>query len=402
MDVATGKNGDRYTPLQRDSGKSGKNSSDNAPSKPVSTAQFQEETWNPIIAILSYMASSAGTSCFQKLAITAFKRPLLLLAVQTTFGAFFLAIYGIFYKRIHLGGLRDFLRYSPVSVCFTGKVVFSMVAYDYCTLGTYVVISSTCPLFSLPIEAVFFKENKFKVTRHTVGSILVIVCGVGMYGMRAETKQFEYSDHYSEAKQARWAGDRDHSGRSQDVDQRCLPDEAAISYGVVVFAFPFGEYRGFTTMLDNLRDRDWIFIVLSCFLTYAIGYLSLKCQRVVSATSFHIIGSICKAAVVLFGLLVLNEKYNSYSALACIMTLLGGLWYSWAITNANASAAAAAAVAEKEGELIEVSGEGMYQSVGRRRSTGSRNDETTQQPLLPTQHVDDVSGLAPADANGVR
>jgi len=102
---------------------------------------------------------------------------------------------------------------------------------------------------------------------------------------------------------------------------------------------------------------------------------------------------------VLFGLIVLKEKYNSYSALACIMTLLGGLWYSWAITKANAEEAA---VVRKAGELLEVSGEGMYQSIERRASAGSRNDERAKQPLLPTQHANGAAHYSSADASGVR
>eukprot|EP00954_Amorphochlora_amoebiformis_P023490 1360379-Amorphochlora_amoeboformis.AAC.1 len=48
--------------------------------------KFKDQEWTPILAIVVYMGCSAGTSCFQKLAINAFHRPLLLLAVQTAFG----------------------------------------------------------------------------------------------------------------------------------------------------------------------------------------------------------------------------------------------------------------------------------------------------------------------------
>jgi len=341
------------------------------------------------------MASSAGTSCFQKLAITAFKRPLLLLAFQTIVG---LVILAWFYKSIHLGSWRDLCLFAPVSLGFTLKVVFSMVAYDYCTLGTYVVISSTCPLFSLPIEAIFFQKNKLIVTPHTVGSILVIIIGVAMYGLKqsrlggqiigivALVLKTAVSVLYQTRQRYLMV---EHPVDINDLGMMVYNCGICL-FGVLVFAYPFGEYNGFITMCEGLTQREWFFVLMSCFLTYAIGYFSLKCQRVVSATSFHIIGSICKAVVILFGLIVLKEKYNSYSAFACVMVLIGGFWYSWASTNAKRSLSRITEIAsdvergedaggKREREGREKSGANLLTGI---TSAAASTEEPESQPQL--------------------
>mmetsp|Transcript_3656 Transcript_3656/g.7428 ORF Transcript_3656/g.7428 Transcript_3656/m.7428 type:complete len:384 (-) Transcript_3656:119-1270(-) len=301
-------------------------------------AHFHEDRWSPAVAIISYMISSAGTSCFQKLAINAFHRPLLLLAAQTIAGLVLLAFVC---KQIKIGGIKDAILFTPVSLCFTGKVVLSMVAYDYCTLGTYVVVGSMCPLVSLPIEVWCFKEHRVRVSVGMIGSIITICAGVALYGMNQSKlggqaigiAALVLKTFVSVAYQTRQRYLMVESPVDINDLGMMLYNCAICLFGVMLMAWPFGEYNGFMEMCQGLSKRQWVYVLMSCILTYAIGYFSLKCQRVISATTFHILGSICKASVILFGFLALNEKYNLYSAFACGLVLIGGLWYSQASTS---------------------------------------------------------------------
>mmetsp|Transcript_2245 Transcript_2245/g.3581 ORF Transcript_2245/g.3581 Transcript_2245/m.3581 type:complete len:369 (-) Transcript_2245:502-1608(-) len=283
----------------------------------------------------AYISSCIGMSCFQKMAIMAFPRRNVLICIQASFVLVFLL--SLRWKQIHLGPYSDFLRFLPICLCFTLMLMASMLAYQFCTLGTIVVIGALCPLLTLPVEMFAFKENPLIVTKHTVGSMVITVVGVAMYGMfqgklrgqligiSAMVGKTIINVYYQTRMRYLMVED--------PVD---INDEGMMLYnnGIALIAtmitvFVLSEHEGLTSDAQDLSQKEWSWVLGSCVCCYAISYFSFRCQRLVSATSFHILGNVAKIVVVLFGWVVLQESYNLKSAFAVAIALIGAGWYSY-------------------------------------------------------------------------
>eukprot|EP00468_Gymnochlora_sp_CCMP2014_P009944 CAMPEP_0167746184 /NCGR_PEP_ID=MMETSP0110_2-20121227/3571_1 /TAXON_ID=629695 /ORGANISM="Gymnochlora sp., Strain CCMP2014" /LENGTH=206 /DNA_ID=CAMNT_0007630919 /DNA_START=508 /DNA_END=1128 /DNA_ORIENTATION=- len=122
----------------------------------------------------------------------------------------------------------------------------------------------------------------------------------------------------------------------EDVEPVKMNDEGMMLYNngiamlaTVVTVMFTAEHNGLYEDALKLTNWQWVWISGSCIFCYSISYFSFRCQRLVSATSFHILGNVSKVVVVLFGWVVLGEAYNIKSASAVFLALVGAAWYSW-------------------------------------------------------------------------
>jgi len=82
----------------------------------------------------AYLASSAGMSIFNKLAITALPLPITLVLIQMVFTV---CTTLIGWRSVHVGSRRDALRWGcTVPILFNAMLVSSMFAMRHNTLGT--------------------------------------------------------------------------------------------------------------------------------------------------------------------------------------------------------------------------------------------------------------------------
>eukprot|EP00467_Chlorarachnion_reptans_P015611 CAMPEP_0114528304 /NCGR_PEP_ID=MMETSP0109-20121206/24131_1 /TAXON_ID=29199 /ORGANISM="Chlorarachnion reptans, Strain CCCM449" /LENGTH=400 /DNA_ID=CAMNT_0001710433 /DNA_START=399 /DNA_END=1601 /DNA_ORIENTATION=+ len=213
----------------------------------------------------------------------------------------------------------------------------SMLAYQYCTLGTIVVIGAMCPLLTLPVEVAVFRRNKMFVTWHTIGSMVMTVVGVALYGMFQGQLRGQLIGIV--AMVAKTLINVYYQTRMRYLmveDPVDINDEGMMLYnnGIALLAtlvtvLALNEQSGLAETTSALSQWEWTWIWASCIFCYSISYFSFRCQRVVSATSFHILGNVAKIVVVLFGWVVLKENYNLKSACAVAIALCGAGWYSW-------------------------------------------------------------------------
>ena len=69
-------------------------------------------------------------------------------------------------------------------------------------------------------------------------------------------------------------------------------------------------------------------VALSCVLGCAISYSGLWLQRLVTATSFMVLGSITKLVVIVFGILFFADASGPLSVLGAALSVLGGYAYA--------------------------------------------------------------------------
>eukprot|EP00471_Norrisiella_sphaerica_P013809 CAMPEP_0184494856 /NCGR_PEP_ID=MMETSP0113_2-20130426/29742_1 /TAXON_ID=91329 /ORGANISM="Norrisiella sphaerica, Strain BC52" /LENGTH=358 /DNA_ID=CAMNT_0026880767 /DNA_START=90 /DNA_END=1166 /DNA_ORIENTATION=+ len=284
------------------------------------------------LTITAYMFANAGVSIFQKIAITAVPFPLFLVAIQVV--ATLLLILP-FYSTIKLGSRVDMLKFLPMSFCFFLMLTGSMIAYQYCTLGTIVVVGSISPLATLGIERIYFIENRTRLTWHTLASIIITVIGVIMYGLyksEIEAQALGMIALIAKILVAIYYQTRQRYLMVEDPVS--ISDTGMMVYnnlvtflGSVICMIPTGEFNLLPTL--NPSSFGIFAIAASCLFCGLIGYIAFRTQRRVSATSFLIIVNVCKIAVVLFGWLVLGEEYNWQSGVACVLVMTGAGWYGW-------------------------------------------------------------------------
>ncbi|GAB5370897.1 hypothetical protein AAMO2058_001532900 [Amorphochlora amoebiformis] len=282
-----------------------------------------------------YILSCIGMSCFQKMAIVAFPRRNVLISMQA--GLVLVLLLCFRWHSIHLGQAQDFWRFLPICLCFTLMLMASMLAYQYCTLGTIVVIGALCPLLTLPVEVAVFERNPLLVTRHTIGSMVLTVVGVALYGFFQGQLSGQWigisAMVFKTLINVYYQTRMRYLMVEEPVD---INDEGMMLYnngialaGTMATVMATGEYVGLSEEALGLNEYQWTWVLGSCIFCYAISYFSFRCQRQVSATSFHILGNVSKVVVVLFGWVVLNEAYNLKSATAVCLALVGAAWYSW-------------------------------------------------------------------------
>ncbi|GAB5353715.1 hypothetical protein AAMO2058_000057800 [Amorphochlora amoebiformis] len=292
------------------------------------------------LSVGSYMIANAGLSVFQKLAIKSLPLPNFLVAVQVSITLLLLLP---FWSTIKLGPREDAAKFFPLSVAFFAMLTGSMIAYQFCSLGTIVVLGSVSPLLTLAAEVMFFKRHKFRYSIHTFGSLAITVVGVVLYalfqyqieaqfvGIIALVSKIVVAIYYQTRQRYLMVED------PIDINDggMMVYNNAVTLVGSIVVMMIFNEPHKMTMI--SVDTYGFIYIAASCLFCAFIGYTSFRAQRRVSATSFLIVTTVCKVAVVLFGSLALDEQYSPFSAVGCGMVLSGAAWYGWDRSNVQQS-----------------------------------------------------------------
>merc|ERR1719343_1871595 len=86
---------------------------------------------------------------FNKLAVKELPLPATLVGIQMVFTVLAMLCC---YKSLHIGSLRDALRWSMVAPFFTGMLITSMLALHGCSMTLVLVIRSLGPVLATAVE----------------------------------------------------------------------------------------------------------------------------------------------------------------------------------------------------------------------------------------------------------
>lgn len=287
-----------------------------------------------------YLASSAGMSILNKLAVTALPLPVTLVVIQM---AFTTATTLCGWRLIHIGSLRDALRWGcTVPLLFNAMLVSSMFAMRHNTLGTIAVFRNIAPLFTLAIERVF--RVPIEVDGPTIASLLTIVLGVGIY--HAASIQFSRVGLTAIGVNIVFAVLERILQRyllaQEPVDlskpgMMLLNNAVGIAInGVLLVAFgeawsagaAGGEPPALGSVLWGLTLGQWGVVAASCANGVAISYAGLRVQQLVTATTFMVLTNANKLIVILYGAVALGERTSLSAAVGMALSLVGSFWYA--------------------------------------------------------------------------
>merc|ERR1719183_295089 len=96
---------------------------------------------------------------------------------------------------------------------------------------------------------------------------------------------------------------------------------------VMAMAASTGEMRAWATTLRQADENAWYWVGMSSLVGCCLGYLGLKCQQAVSATTFLMLQNATKMLVIVYDMALMHTSFSVLSAIGCCISLVGAIWY---------------------------------------------------------------------------
>ncbi|CAE7285665.1 GFT1 [Symbiodinium natans] len=305
-------------------------------------ASPQTQQFEILVACTCNCFSSVGMLLFNKLAIQALPLECSLVWLQLFFAGFFMLIFGFPY--LHIGSMRDFLRWCAVVPAFCGMLLTSILALKKAPMSLVIVLRSASPLFSLLIER--FYPEPLRISGQMIGAVLVMMAGAAMYVSQLHSEHWEGIG---------WVMLNSVVAVCDRLLQRLLLSKAfsgllergfawdplylefygfyllVIRMGLIpvgLAAYLTGEMSQLPGAYAHLTSLDKVYIGLSCVIGLSIGFTGIWAQSLISATSFLVMVNANKFVIIGIEALGMHTKVLTHGQiLGACLSILGGILY---------------------------------------------------------------------------
>ena len=221
-------------------------------------------------------------------------------------------------------------KYGMYTVMFVAGIYTNMQALKFSNVDTVIVFRSATPIAVSMLDFLFL-GRQFPSLR-SLGALFVILFGSCWYVSQDET---------STVQSYTWAFAYLCIISVEMAYGKMLVRDISISLTTSVFVsnlFAFlpmvllGYSRG---DFDNI-DPEWFtpsattLLLISCVVSGGIGYSAWWCRTVVSATTFTLVGVLCKISTILLNILIWDKHASPMATLGLMACLLGGSLYQQA------------------------------------------------------------------------
>lgn len=279
-----------------------------------------------------WMACSVGMMVCNKLAITVFPLPCLLVAMQFGFGALVMLI-GC-WRWLHIGSLQDVLRWCMVLPFFCGMMLTSLLALRGASITTVVVFRSLSPLLAVTVERCF--PNPVEITSSMVMALVGLLVGALVYAQG--TQNTEYVGIAWTALNVTLAvGDRLLQRLMLSEDQSPVDiSKSGVTFlnnaigliPMLVAAACRREYAQLPRVLNILSPYSVVVIFASCVMGVGISFLGVHAQSMISATSFLVLVNANTFVIMLLGPVALHEPpEDAYQIVGAVIVVLSCIKY---------------------------------------------------------------------------
>jgi len=277
---------------------------------------------------------SVGMILFNKFAIEVFPYECTLVAVQMLFAAAMLIIFT--WKSLHIGSVRDLLRWCVVVPFFTGMLLTSILALKSASLSLVVTLRCLSPLVAILVESLY--PNPVKIDMKTIISICIMLAGAIMYMSKLS--------HTSELAGVGWVFLNSAIAIIDRCMQRYLLSQNAVdisktgvtlinnllgSVPMILAAYATGELAKVHSAITNMSNLSVFYVALSCVFGLGISYTGVWAQSLISATSFLVMVNANKFVIIVFEAFFTHGKALTPTQLcgSCI-TITGACFYGHA------------------------------------------------------------------------
>ena len=230
--------------------------------------------------------------------------------------------------------------FSLIAGCFMLQLLFNMKALQYVHVDTFICFRSSTPLFIALLEWGYL--GRHLPTAKSWGALGLLVVGVTVYawtdfnfsavgyawiGLWYGVAVFEmvYVKHViTTVEMTTW-------GRTFYNN--------AIAFVPTALLLPLsGEFARFNG--SQLTVTGVSSLALSCVLGVGMSFFSFKLRALVSATSFSVVGNVCKVLTILVNIVIWDKHAGVWGTLGLLVCLVASGLYQQAPMRSDAQAAA--------------------------------------------------------------
>jgi len=274
-------------------------------------------------AVTGYMLCSASMLLVNKLAVNYLPAPAFVLLAQFVTAA----------VAVRAAGALDFIEvdalewakakvFMIVAFCFVGLVFANMKVLQFCYVDTFIVFRASTPLL-ISVADYFFLGRELPNLR-SVGALVGLL--IGTIGYVLSDKNFQvkgyawlliwfvifgadqiYIKHaVSSVKLSNWG--------------RVYYTNLLATIPLLILTIGFGEIGQLTKSTSwNVPALSWLFV--SCIIGTAMSYFQFLARYLVSATSFTVLGNLCKVLTIVANCLIWDKHASAYGLLSLFISL---------------------------------------------------------------------------------
>ena len=275
-----------------------------------------------LLSAIPWMACSIGMTVLNKLAVTKTGAPLGVVMVQMTATC----VVALASRDLHFG-IGSKMWALTIPWLFVAMMVTSMVALKFVSVGTFVVVRNLGPLVTLAIEATIHRSSGLALNLETVGSLTAILVGVLLYEDVHSVSFSLFGVTLLILNVVLACAERLGQRHLLAIDKVDIstPGLMLLNNGVgavLVGLFALLSGEGVSRVFTG-HPLDTLIVAGSALVGCGISYAGMQLQRVVTATSFMVLGSSCKALLVTVGILCWHDTSHPVAVLGALASLLG-------------------------------------------------------------------------------
>lgn len=230
------------------------------------------------------------------------------------------------------------LAWLIVPFFFSGMLCSSFYTFEYISLSVLTIVRNLSPLVGLPIElAVMPMDKRPQVTRWSITAIMLmfmgaLVYGNGVHGVSVIGILFAVLNMVlavSDRVLQRWLL----TGTCSDMSSGVCTLVSNFVGMLPTFCIALATQE-VNKVYEEEKFERWmqphflVLLLLSGIVGMSINYLGFECQREISATSFFVMQNVSKIAVVICGIAVFDDPFNTTTASGVLLSISGSFLYS--------------------------------------------------------------------------
>lgn len=291
-----------------------------------------------VTGVMSWSICSVGMMVFNKMAIQAMPLECTLVALQMAVSVVAMLVFCR--RSIHIGSLRDVLRWCLVIPFYTGMLLTSILALKGAPMSLVVTLRTLSPLLSLAVER--FYPNPLQINTPMLASIFVMFIGASLYVSRMNSDSwggiiwvflnciFAMGDRLLQ----RLFLARDQCPVDISVSGITLLNNLLGLAPLLLASLWEGEPQKLFVTLAGLDLFGATMVVASCVVGVGISYCGIWAQSLISATSFLVLVNANKFAVILLEVSVMRSKpLHPMQVVGALLTICAGAAYGRAREN---------------------------------------------------------------------
>lgn len=294
-------------------------------------------------AVAIWSTSSLVMNLINKVAVNILPLPFTLVVLQMLIAdALLLVIVGPSSIVAEINEKKENIwRWSLLVIPFSGMLLTSMVALHEGTVITLLVVRGALPLVTLFLERIALPTNSSPITATEFASLIVILVGTLVYAAAdlhgvGSPKALACIGINMVCTVAHRLLERsllvDPSMRLSFSGASWVNNTVGI-IPISCFMLLSGEHHSWAETFaspDLLNLQPLTCIIFSGVVGLSLGYFSIVIQKHVTATSHLVLQIAVKIVTVVAVILLLHEHLTLLTGCGCLLTILGGAWYSFA------------------------------------------------------------------------